>query len=408
MKITVISEKTGLVLLYTGLTLIFIAVILFLWADHHFDYNSPIDIDRFAKFGSFLGGVVGCLWTLASVILFYVTLMEQRESSKESQKAVTSQIQALNKQLDEFAAQRKEMELTRKVSENQSKTLKTQQFESNFYALLNIYLTIKNNLNSQVGNHDYFLNIYNSIKQSCVHVNMLDQHHVTMVAQYEKINDEHIGHLSHYFKSFYRIVKIIDSYIYFNDEEKIFYAKILRSQITDYENLILYYNSQSSYGTKSRELVLKYNLLKHTPLFYKPPFISYLELQSDRNIILFADRLNQFLIKHLIDFYDLDFESDRVEEPFSIFNCIVGIYFTEHIEIKVFLNRDIKVNGINLTEDQFAEFLYLYIYDKLVLDGFLSPDEVEVSKFKTQTDENLIFGILIKTEKKLNLNHDIY
>jgi hypothetical protein len=44
-----------------------------------FDKTVPIDSGKFGDYGSFISGSVGTIWTLVSVILFYLTLRLQRK-----------------------------------------------------------------------------------------------------------------------------------------------------------------------------------------------------------------------------------------------------------------------------------------------------------------------------------------
>jgi len=144
------NEKTSFILVGVGIVLICIAFLLFIWCDYSLNFHSEINAEKFGQLGDFIGGIVGSIWALAGMLLFYIALTEQRKDIKTNQEALKNQIAALNNQVEEFKLQRKELESSRKVYEQQSKTLKVQQFESNFYSLLNIYMSIKADLNKLV------------------------------------------------------------------------------------------------------------------------------------------------------------------------------------------------------------------------------------------------------------------
>ncbi|WP_220780015.1 putative phage abortive infection protein, partial [Shewanella sairae] len=72
--------------------------------------------------------------------------------------------------------------------------------------------------------------------------------------------------MSHYLKTIYRIYKVIDEHGFNSEKEKFFYSKIVRSQFSEKELYLIYYNSHSSYGENFRPLILKYNILKHLNL----------------------------------------------------------------------------------------------------------------------------------------------
>lgn len=85
--------------------------------------------------------------------------------------------------------------------------------------------------------------------------------------------------LGHYFRHLYNMVKYVDDAHFLSKKEKIEYGNIIRSQISDAEQILLYYNSLSylgrgwrvSRGTSSwRKLsyIGKYRLIKNCPGFY--------------------------------------------------------------------------------------------------------------------------------------------
>lgn len=400
------SERTSLLLVLGGFCLMVFTISTFLWLDINFNLEKRVNSEKIGHFGDFIGGVVGSIWALAGVLLFYKALTEQRKDFATNKETLDLQVKALNQQIEEFQLQREELTSSRKVYEEQSRTFRIQQFESNFYSLLNVYLTIKKNLNSIGDKNDYFKNLHENLTTNYVSSTKIVDHHNFMVKKYSEMYNENRGHLSHYFKSFYRLVKIIDSNSKLNKAEKIFYSKILRSQLTDYEQSILYYNSHSVYGIKARALILKYNLLKHVPLFHKPEFQPFYIAQKNQNILQFGEQLNSFLIKHINTSYDIDSDLEKIEEDFEDFTCIVGIYFGENIEIKILCSKEIKNDGINLTDDEFTQFLFYFLYDRLVFSTYLDPGKVEITKFKTELEDSKIFGATITTTSKIILNHD--
>lgn len=402
------KEKASLILIITGIVLVIIAIAFFLWSDLSFNTSDKINSEKFGQFGDFVGGIVGSIWALAGVLLFYIALTEQRKDIKTNQDALKLQIDALQQQVKEFELQRNELESSRKVYEEQSKTQKIQQFESNFYSLLNVYSNIKEKLNNLDEGKDFFKSIYNKLAENYSNEISIENHHVNMISKYTEIFNEYRGHLSHYFKCFYRIIKIIDSDYSFDEKTKVFYAKILRSQLTDFEQLVLFYNSHSDYGFKARPLILKYNILKHLPIFSKPEFKYYLTIQNNNNILFFADFLHQFLTKHINESFEIDFETDKIEELFLGFNCIVGIYFYDNIELKIYCESNIEHNNIRLSENQFNDFLLLFAYERLILNTYLEPQNVALTKFKTEIDNKKVFGVRIETNSRLLLNNDKY
>lgn len=398
------NEKVSLYLILTGGILIIVFIIPFFWGES-FNWSQQIKSDKFGQFGDIIGGLIGSIWALAGVILFYIALTEQRKDFKTNQDALNLQVQALNQQIEEFKLQRDELASSRKIYEEQSKTLYIQQFESSFFSLLNVYLTIKNNLNTLDASKDYFKELYVSLKKNFLITDSPQQHNAKMIDAYIELYNENRGHLSHYFKSFYRILKIIDS-AKLDEKEKNSYAKILRSQLTDFEQLMLFYNSLSMYGEKARPLILKYNLLKNIPLFKKPEFDHFKSLQKNLTILFFTDWIVRFIITQVLESYELNFDTDKIEEHCDHFDCIVGIYFNQSIEIKIFCQTDIKKNSISLTDDQFQNFILRLLYDRLIVSTYVDPQKVTIVDYKTTTATNTIFGATITTSENLNLSKE--
>lgn len=98
----------------------------------------------------------------------------------------------------------------------------------------------------------------------------------------------HSENLSHYFRNLYQIVQYIDT-----QDEKIFsyndkfnYVRILRSQLSIHQQLLIYYNSLSILGQPwiKNELIQKYCFVKNIPIaladFYKKP-LEWLPLQNE-------------------------------------------------------------------------------------------------------------------------------
>lgn len=132
------NETTSKILLWTGIGLLVIGIVFFIFNDTIYDSNMKIDSSKFGQFGDYIGGLIGSLWALAGVILFYVALTEQRDDIKTNRSVFITQVNALEQQIKEFELQREELELTREVFIDQSKTLKLQQFESTFFNSLNL------------------------------------------------------------------------------------------------------------------------------------------------------------------------------------------------------------------------------------------------------------------------------
>ena len=113
-------------------------LILFFWQESFYT-DRTIAHEKFGTFGDFFGGVMGSIWALCGVILFYLALKEQRADFANNREALVKQIEALEVQTEEFKLQREELKESRKIFTEQAKTLKLQRFESTFFALIDLH-----------------------------------------------------------------------------------------------------------------------------------------------------------------------------------------------------------------------------------------------------------------------------
>lgn len=74
----------------TGYILIVMGAVVLVWGTIKFDlvkelYLDPADREGvFGQYGEFIGGIVGSLWALAGVFLFFATLTYQKREDRKS------------------------------------------------------------------------------------------------------------------------------------------------------------------------------------------------------------------------------------------------------------------------------------------------------------------------------------
>jgi hypothetical protein len=394
-----LSEKTGIILSCIALAVILVGIIIFLKYGS-WDASKVLDESKMGEFGDFIGGIAGTLVALVGVILYYVALTEQRNEIKINQQALNLQINALNHQITEFQAQKEELISTRKIYEQQTKTMRNQQFDSNFYSLLNVYLSIKNNLNENDVDHDFFFSFYNELFAS-VTKTYSDTFHETyskVIENYTNVYLKHRGQLSSYFKTIYRLLKFVDECEHLQKDEKSFYSKIIRSQISDNELLVLYYNYHSIYGVKAQSLVLKYQLLKHIQRLSKIEFSKHFTFSDDNKknqIILFTEWFVDLLSKNIDKAKDIETPPIIVQELYKGYNVIVGINIDVSLEIKLVVKDDVLSN-LPFEETTFSEYINLVIYDYYSLEKFQKCEQSTIHKSITKENKTTIFKYTIE------------
>jgi hypothetical protein len=243
--------------------IIFIVTTILFNHNETYNINEKINSNKFGEFGSFVSGVVGAIWALVSVILFYITLRMQRK---------------------ELGLQREELELTRNELKGQKIELERansfsaiQQFDNKFFQMIGLHNEIRNEIFIDEVKNSYF-NMENKsgvqfFQQLALMIakrfyetknimgSELNEQKLNRV--YQKAFHQYKAVLGHYFRNLFHIVRIVDENKLLNDNEKKDYIKILRSQLSQYELVLLSYNGIMPFGVKFYPLINKYELLKN-------------------------------------------------------------------------------------------------------------------------------------------------
>ena len=382
-----------------------------------FNTNVPIKTDVFGQFGDVIGGVVGSLWALAGVILFYLGLMEQRKDIKTNQNALDKQIQALENQNKEIELQRQEYEMARNifaeqrdVLKEQSKTSRIQQFDSTFYSLLDVYIKIRNDI---FFSEDKVIDLINAEMSTIDYSSLQVRDKIKKTNEkYQEIYINNKPTISHYLKTIYRLYKIIDEQSELTEKSKYSYSKIIRSQFTENELYLIYYNAHSLYGVNFRPLILKYNILKHLFITSKAEMNCF--VINDSKVIArrvaFINWLDEFVIKSQALINNIEVEDPNSSALYTDDNTDILV-----LKISVDVTNDVifdftffdKRYLILLALDiNFQLFVEHYIFDRVLLNNLECTDSNDQIVFSTNGDNSCIFKL--QTEKKYIINYDKY
>jgi len=412
-------------------------VVFFLW-ENNYSINAPIDDGKFGTFGDFVGGVLGSIWSLCGVLLFYNALKEQRSDFQTNRTALDKQVDALKTQSDEFKLQRQEFSLqrdelrqSRNVFKEQSKTLMQQRLDSIYFSLLDLYNTVISELNNNCAKGNYFKEL-----KSELYTHTLSNSQP--INDFGTSNDIYLGvfyarkeELTHYFRLVYRIIKTIDD-SEINDEEKFNYIKILRSQLSENELLALYYNSHSYYGENSYKLILKYNLLKHLPSISKLEVFKFLVPKNNNGkpIILDGSNKKEFndknafllrfnnelflLIQRFIDllkeeYYGDDFEKSRISVPLPLHDDnLISFESSDLNKIRIEISSPRDLENIEIAKfdiGSFQKYLELILFDRFVYSMYVPTEQIAGFIDTRRTSKSIIFELT--SPKKLQLNKDM-
>ena len=143
-------------------------------------------------------------------------------------------------------------------------TQRRQSFETSLFNMLSLQQEIVRNLSLEnYKGRDIFEPLYNSVM-------ICNENYNGVKDAIEKNGNYFLGEipeitrLDHYFRHLYRIFKFIHYNDFLDNKEKYNYTSIVRSQLSDYELIILYYNCLSENGSeKFKPLIETYAVFKN-------------------------------------------------------------------------------------------------------------------------------------------------
>lgn len=205
-------------------------------------------------------------------------------------------------QKKELGYQRDELRETRKEFVIQNKTLKTQRFENTFFNLLSIHNSIVSSIDFEtrkriqiqgekgwntvtITGRDVFKEKYEINKGKFESIAAISDLNNVYSPIYSDVQTD----FGHYFRGLYRIIKFTANTEFFSKEElniesnsekhdelikyqvhndsiRYEYMSMIRSQLSDYELVWIFYNCLSEYGNeKFKPLIERFSLLKNLP-----------------------------------------------------------------------------------------------------------------------------------------------
>ena len=416
-KETFFSEKTGKALSIIGIFFMLMSIFIF-FIFGNWEFSKTLHEEKIGQYGDFIGGVIGSLFSLAGVILFYVALKEQRKDININQENLKLQTIALNNQVEEFKDQKIELEETRKIYieqtslireqtnlyklqnnelREQSNTSRLQQFDSSFFSYLKVLNDLKGSFNiysDSIGLYeDYFQLLY-------FKMNDVVTDDLSLIDSLKKINEKYFevfnierNKLSVYFKTIYRIMHLIDSSS-IDDGNKQQYFKLLRAQLSDNEQIILHYNYQSNMGSKVRSYVIRYNFFKHLKILDRFEFrnnlidLNKFHFESFLNNI--SLKVNECLLKYTNIEESEDIDSSENDIIFNL-NYEFRIIIDTKFQLTLIFNKDDFDKNDIINRELFKNLIERQLYSILFLNKYKSFIGNEISVSTTERDMSLEF-----------------
>jgi hypothetical protein len=214
--------------------------------------------------GDFMAGTVSSIWSLAGLFFIYVAFLGQKQQLLNQQLEIMfSQLEVKYTRL-ELAGQKKEMAI-------QNKTLIQQKFENAFFQLLGLFNNISDSIDITHNDKTYtgrdcFKVLYDLLKSTCrkEKIESGTNGPITfdeLMNGYSSFYKLNMSDLSHYFRTIYHIFKFIDNSEIDNKET---YTSLVRSQLSSYEQILIFYNCLHINGVqKFKPLLEKYKVFKN-------------------------------------------------------------------------------------------------------------------------------------------------
>ncbi len=318
-----------IIVVFAFVSLILSALLFVIFGNWQF--TAIMSEEKVGQFGDFVGGFIGTILAFAASLLYLLALKEQRKDVRINQKS-------LQKQTEEFQNQVSELQQSRQAFQKQLTMMQIQQFESFFYSYFNIYLDIKSCITNKDSNGKSILrtfleNLHDNLKSGDLENKTEYQAYTFASQEYCKEIISSKFSLSHYFRTFYRLLKIAESAPVDSTKEKMGYIKIIRSQLSEEELLVLYYNSHSRYAGESQKLLYEYNILKHLSPLHKYEIANRFSSKGEQ-FLMQVESFYYFISPKIKSFINLvcdNVEEQHEEYIYTPLNLTISLEYDEEI-----------------------------------------------------------------------------
>lgn len=397
-----LSESNAYRLSLFGIVLFFLFVLLnFICGDWNFTFLGKINEEKIGQFGDFVGGVIGSLFALVGVILYYVALKEQRKDLKMNQNSLNLQTEALNQQVEEFKAQEKELRETREVYEKQTKlfekqtlfyeeqakeykkqtkVLALQQFESSFFSLIKLLAEQQGKFFNADGYlFEQFIDRTSTIGEKMIQekVKDIDKSFETKILQKSV-------YLENYTQVFFRVLNLLKE-TEIERKNKMHYLKILQSQLTKKEMILLFYYTRTRATVKDKILMVRYKKLFKVDAFDKLECV-YIDDFFTRNLLsYFYDQMGKITRDACSTFKELDYTDNSLiknetinlgSEKIDFQLILTDEAFSATLMYGKYVEMFDDKTLVSLTEFLFYDIFFLSKYKQLKENAFAVHIEV--------------------------------
>lgn len=358
--------KFGIFALIIFLVILFIIFVCYKWKYPFFEFDYPIDSERWGQFGDFFGGVIGTIITFGSIVFVYMAFKEQRLANIEAHEANTAMIK-LSQQTNE-------------QNENQIYSILSQQFDSNFNTLLDLYKDSVSGYKSSSSNIPFGKASMSNLVASFVASTKFDNEEgytKRSAKALNKFNDffaKNMTIVNAHMRILYQIFNLLDANN-IDEIDKVLYVKLLRSQLTDEELVLIRYNCMTKRGQKMQLPVFHYNILKHLPMLGLFEFKKYKKGLSNTQINLLNDELISWR-KEITHLFTRQSASEKTNSKKYGNRYIVVFFISSDNKNYIFaMTKKAKVNG---PTDAMVKVFDNYYDDNNVMENLLVDFHTEL------------------------------
>lgn len=259
-----ISQRVDKILMsrwaYVVLSFVFIALsgIAFGWGQiiEPFKADYIADYARLGTYGDFVGGVLGTIFGVISVLLMFKTFDHQRKATADNQTQLEIErfhdlffelLRLYQSQVSDLCGVYRTFEKSKK--DNLTEDENTEVYEYSY------------------NNKDFFDFEKEKLQRVFTPKKSFEQNQAEALKTYMFFYIKNKDKIGAYYRTLYRIYDLIDNAKTIPEGIKKDYLKIIRAQLTETELFFLRYNALTYYGHKFIKYINEYNILKHLPVF---------------------------------------------------------------------------------------------------------------------------------------------
>lgn len=352
LKLDKIFYRYGKVWLIVFCFVFLITLICFIWKFPLFEFDYPIDSERWGQLGDFFGGIIGTIITFLSVIFLYKAFKEQRLANVEAHEVNAEII---------------------KQSEQAVNLNRLQRFDANYCTLLDLYKDAIAGYKSSSELTPVGKASMSNLVSSFIASTPFDNNEAYKKRTKKSLNlfndflAKNMTVVNAHMRILYQIFNLL-TISNIDENDKILYAKLLRSQMTDEELILIRYNCMTIRGNKMQLLVFQYNILKHLPLLGLFEFKKYCKGLSRPQINCIND---EFIIwrKEICRKFRVQSDIDKIIEK----------SYGERYNLRIEIRSDNKYYSFKLIKKQITT----------------GPKDMLVKAFDNYYQNNLLFENLL-------------